>query len=240
MRVEVHPGPADATRAAAGALAAWLEGPGRRNIMVAAGNTPLDLYREIGERALPSAGWNVFALDEYVGVPLDEPRSCAGTLRRAVAEAWRIPPERFFTLSSLEEDAMESVAAHERRIAELGGIDVLVLGLGRNGHIGFNEPGSEPDSTGRVVDLEPVSVAANREWFGGRHAPSRGVTTGMRTLLASRHILLLAHGAHKAAAAARMVDGPRGKDSPASLLQGHPDARVFLDEAAAAGLEGRR
>lgn len=240
MNLSVHPTADAANAAATDCLAAWLTAPGVRTFMPAAGNTPLDLYRRMAERRLPLAHLTVFALDEYVGVPLDEPRNCANLLRRTVSEAWGIPPDCFHAVSSQEHDALSSVIEHERRIAAAGGLDVLVLGLGQNGHLGFNEPGSAEDSTGRVLDLEPISVAANRKWFGGDYAPAKGVTVGMKTILAARRILILAFGAHKSAAVREMVEGPRGSHCPASFLQGHPDTRVFLDEAAAAELSRKK
>src|SRR5256885_1896687 len=114
----------------------WLTSPGVRTLMVAGGNTPLELYRRMAEQRLPLSHLTVFALDEYVGVPLEEPRNCANLLRDSVAAAWGIP--RFFAISSLEQEALASVQALERRIANAGGIDAVVLGLGPNGHLRFN------------------------------------------------------------------------------------------------------
>jgi len=239
MKPEVHPDPRRANEAAAEHLAGLLMRPGARAIMVAAGNTPIDLYRAITLRKLSLSHLQVFALDEYVGVPSEEPRNCGNLLRGAVAAAWGIPRDRFHAISSRTEDAAESVRKHERLIAELGGLDATVLGLGQNGHLGFNEPGSPPDGDGRLLDLEPISTEANRVWFEGRYAPSQGVTVGLRTILASRSIVLLAFGAHKTAAVRRMVRGPQEASCPASWLQDHPDARVYLDTAAAAGLDRR-
>ncbi|MFP6646228.1 MAG: 6-phosphogluconolactonase [Candidatus Latescibacterota bacterium] len=117
-----------------------------------------------------------------------------------------------------------------------GGLDVLVLGLGKNAHIGFNEPGSDADSIGRVLPLTPTSIDANREWFGDEHAPDMGVTTGMKTLLEAKTILLLAFGAAKSTAVEAMLDGPPTPACPASFLQVHPDTHIFIDTAAAACL----
>jgi glucosamine-6-phosphate deaminase len=178
----------------------------------------------------------IFALDEYVGVPLDEPRNCANLLRRSVTKAWGIPDKQFFAVSSLELEALASVREHERRIAQFGGLDVIVLGLGQNGHLGFNEPGSAADSSARVLDLDPVSIEANRKWFGGKYSPARGSTVGLKTILAARRVLILAYGAHKASAVKAMVEGPVGGHCPASFLQKHSHTHLFLDEAAAAPL----
>ena len=237
MNLSIHPTTGEANAAAADFLVTWLAAPPPRNVMVAGGNTPLALYRLVAERRLKLAHLNVFTLDEYVGVPLAEPRNCANLLRGAVTEAWGVPASQFFTVSSLESEAPESVRVHEEQIARLGGLDVIVLGLGQNGHLGFNEPGSAEDAPARLVQLDPVSIQANRKWFDGDYAPSLGVTVGLRTILSARHILLLAHGPHKTAAVQAMVEGPRAAQCPASFLQGHPDVRVFLDLAAAATLD---
>jgi len=205
--------------------------------MVAAGNTPLELYRLIGEQKLNLSHLNIFALDEYVGVPLDEPRNCANLLKGTVGEAWRIPSAQFHVISSIEREALQSVEHHEALIVKTGGIDLIVLGLGQNGHLGFNEPGSAEDSTGRLLDLEQISIDANRKWFDGKYAPAKGITVGLKTILSARHVLILAYGSHKASAVKAMVDGKRGAQCPASFLQGHPDVSAFVDEPASALLK---
>jgi glucosamine-6-phosphate deaminase len=235
MKIHVLKDTAGMTQAAADCLVRWLQAPDIRNLMVAGGNTPLPLYREIAARALDLAHLNVFPLDEYVGVPIDDPRTCSNLLDARVARAWRIPPAQYFPLSSRAVDAEVCVREHEARIEAAGGLDVIVLGLGENGHLGFNEPGSSPESQGRVVELNAGSTEANRRWFGGDHAPARGATVGLRTILGSRHILILAHGTAKAAAVAAMVNGAINVDCPASFLRQHPDAHLFLDETAAGG-----
>jgi glucosamine-6-phosphate deaminase len=238
LKISIHENAREANAAAADLLAGWLTDGATRNVMPAAGNTPLELYRLIAEKHLHLRHLAVFTLDEYVGIPLDEPRSCSNLLRERVGHAWGIPPEKFNCISSLEADALGSVQAHERKIEEAGGLDVLILGLGQNGHLGFNEPGSSDDSRARVVDLEPISVEANRQWFEGRYAPNRGVTVGLRTILAARRILVLAYGSRKAQAVQAMVNGPRATACPASFLQGHPNARLFVDESAARQARG--
>jgi glucosamine-6-phosphate deaminase len=236
MRIRVEPNAAQATTAAADWLIERLLRPETRNVMVAGGNTPLALYAEVAARKPRLHHVNVFVLDEYLGVPEHEPRSCSNLLRRAVVEAWGIPHEQYHWISSNEHAAAASIADHERAILASGGLDLVILGLGRNGHIGFNEPGSPPNAAGRIVSLSPTSVEANRQWFGGDFAPSRGVTTGMQTILSAKTILLLAFGSHKAQAVAGTIEGPQDSACPASFLQAHSDALVLLDQEAAAGL----
>lgn len=233
MHVTVYPNPASASHAAADTLTDWLADA--RTLVVAGGNTPRELYRLLAGRPVSNA-LHVFTLDEYLGVPLDDPRTCANLLRREVAEAWRHPPDRFHALSSRVEDAEAGIAEHERKLAACGGLDVIVLGLGRNGHLGFNEPGSSPHSPGRALDLATTSIAANTEWFGGEYAPARGVTLGLRTILAARRVLLVAFGAAKADAVHGTVVAPPTESCPGSWLQAHADVHLFLDEAAAARL----
>jgi glucosamine-6-phosphate deaminase len=233
MNVHVYPSPAEANNAAADLLLGWLGQPDTVRIMVAGGNSPLDLYARVALRGLPLSHLNVFTLDEYGGVPVDESGTCANLLRRTVVDAWQIPPAQFFWISSQLEDALASVREHEARIARAGGLDVLILGLGQNGHIGFNEPGSPAESEGRLVALEPTSVEANRAWFGDRYAPEIGVTVGLKALLAARRIVVLAYGPSKRTAAQAMLHGPVGSHCPASFLRHHPCAHVFLDLAAA-------
>jgi glucosamine-6-phosphate deaminase len=238
MELSIHATRDAADRAAANCLMAWLVRPDVLTLMAAGGNTPIAFYQLIAEEdanvcAGVLARLSIFTLDEYVGVPLDEPRNCANLIRRTLVDPWRIAPDRFYFISSLPHDALESVQVHEQRIEEIGGLDVVILGLGQNGHLGFNEPGSSRDSVGRIVELEPSSVEANRKWFAGDYAPDRGVTVGMHTILAARHILIMAYGDHKAAAVHAMIKGPVTERCPASFLQTHADVHVFLDAGAA-------
>jgi glucosamine-6-phosphate deaminase len=235
VNLSVFENAAAANEAAAEKLAGWLRRA--KNFMPAAGNTPLEVYRLIAEKRMELGHLNVFILDEYVGVPKTEERNCVNLLRRRVQEAWRIPVGQFHVVSSEENEALGSVLEHERKIGAAGGLDVVVLGLGQNGHLGFNEPGSAEDSTGRIVELEEISVEANRKWFEGKYAPSKGVTVGLKTILAGKQIMIMAYGEHKAEAVEAMVKGPRTEKCPGSFLQGLAGVEVFLDEKAAGKLK---
>jgi glucosamine-6-phosphate deaminase len=234
MHVTVFPSADRASRAAAETLAGWLADA--RTLVVAGGNSPRELYRLIAGRRPAIDHLHVFTLDEYLGVPVEHPGTCTNLLRREVADAWGIPADQFHGLSSRTEDAPAGIADHERKLAALGGIDTIVLGLGKNGHLGFNEPGSAPDSAGRVLGLTPTSVAANAEWFADAFAPDQGVTLGLGTLLAARRVLLVAFGPAKADAVHATVVASPNAACPGSWLQRHPAAYVFLDDAAAVRL----
>jgi glucosamine-6-phosphate deaminase len=234
MQVTVYPTAAAASRWASELLLTWLGDA--RTLVVAGGNSPRELYRLVAEQRPPVGDLSVFTLDEYLGVPVEHPLTCANLLRREVADAWGVPADRFHWLSSRTEDAEEGIAEHERKLAAAGGIDAVVLGLGKNGHLGFNEPGSPVDAPGRVLDLTPTSVAANAEWFSGEHAPSQGVTLGLKTLLAARRVLLVAFGPAKADAVYATVTATPDVACPASCLQRHAETHLVLDAAAAAHL----
>jgi len=236
MIVSIYESTTTANEVAAAHFGRRLSHPSTRTVMVAAGNTPLDLYQRISAQGLTLPHLRVFALDEYVGVPLEEPRNCANLLRHHVAQGWGLKPDQFLTVSSVAAEAERSVKQHESAIEAAGGLDLLVLGLGQNGHLGFNEPGSSPDCGARVLPLDPISVEANRKWFHGRFAPDQGVTVGMKTILGAREIFLLAFGAHKTQAVREMIRDSVSDRCPASFLQTHPRVKVFLDTAAAADL----
>ncbi len=233
MRVEIARDPGLASALAARFLLSSLASA--RTVALAAGNTPLDCYRRIAATHPALPGLHVFVLDEYLGVPASDPRTCSNLLRAEVAAPWGVTDDRFHTLPTGATHAARAIVEHESAIARRG-LDLAVLGVGRNGHVGFNEPGSEPVSQGRVVDLEPGSTDANRAWFSGDFAPSRGVTLGLATILGARRVAVLAFGEAKAAAVARMLDGRPALDSPASWLHSHADVTLFLDEAAASAL----
>jgi glucosamine-6-phosphate deaminase len=135
-------------------------------------------------------------------------------------------------------DPAQAAARYEAAIAAAGGVDLQILGIGANGHIGFNEPGSPADSRTRVVELAPRTVADNARFFDGDagRVPTHALTQGIGTILDAREIVLIAWGESKADAVARAVEGPQTADLPASFLQRHDRVTLVLDDAAAAKL----
>ena len=193
------------------------------------GNTPLGMYEELlrfyrGE-GLDFSGLRTFNLDEYLGLPRDDPHSFAAYMCEQFFQYVNVPAENIH-FPSLEVD-------YEKEITDAGGIDVLIVGIAANGHIAFNEPGSRFESRTREVALAPETIANIQREFGSTNVPPRAVTMGIATILDSRTIVLLASGAAKRDIVQRALHGPVSEAVPASALQSHPSVIVILDEAAA-------
>jgi len=201
---------------------------------VATGSSPLALYAALIRRraeGLRTEGLRLFALDEYVGLQTDDPRSYAAYVRSVIAEPLGIPVENVrVPHGSTDTDG----AAYERLISAAGGVDVQIVGIGRNGHIGFNEPGSDAETRTRVVALDESTRRANAEHFDDdlTQVPTHALTQGVATILSARRIVLVAAGSAKAAALRAALTGPVTADNPASFLQRHPDVTVVADHDA--------
>lgn len=214
---------------------------------LATGSSPLGLYRELadvvrqGRADFTSA--HGFALDEYVGLPAGHPQSYGEVLLREVCGPLGLAPERLHVPDGSKPDEralVRAAAAYERAIADAGGVDVQILGIGVNGHLGFNEPGSALSSRTRVKRLTTRTRTDNARFFDSvDDVPTHCVTQGLGTVLEARRLVLVATGPAKAAAIAAAVEGPLTASCPGSVLQWHPDAVVVVDEAAAALLRNR-
>ncbi|MEN3339421.1 MAG: glucosamine-6-phosphate deaminase [Acidobacteriota bacterium] len=205
------------------------------------GRTPLALYRELG--ALHAAGADfsrvtTFNLDEFLGVPPEHPGSYRSFMEKHLFRHVNIPNDRHNFLDGSAADPDAECARYERAIADAGGIDLQVLGIGTNGHIGFNEPARELQSRTHRVTLKAETRRSNAALFGGDPArvPVEALSMGMASILGARAIVLLATGSGKASCVERVVNGPLTTDLPASFLQLHPDVDIMLDEKAAARL----
>jgi glucosamine-6-phosphate deaminase len=252
MEVLVLPTPQDVADRAArvvieGLHAAVAAGRPDPVIGLATGSSPVGLYAVIARAA--AAGKvdfgraSGFALDEYVGLPPGHPESYREVLLREVCGPLGLPPQRLHVPdgSGRSEEALSAGAAdYERRIAAAGGVDVQILGIGANGHLGFNEPGSALTSRTRVKRLSNRTRADNARFFPSLEAvPTHSVTQGLGTVLEARRLVLVASGAGKAAAVAAALEGPMSASCPASVLQWHADVVAVLDEAGASRLENR-
>lgn len=208
---------------------------------LATGSTPRGMYAEMvrlhREGRLDLSQTTTFNLDEYVGLSPSDPTSYHAYMREALFD--HVPVRRWHVPDGLADDIPAACAAYEREIVAAGGIDCQVLGLGHDGHIGFNEPTSSLGSRTRIKTLAPETVEANRRFFEMREVPRHVITMGIGTILESRHCLVLALGEAKASAVAAMVEGPITAMCPASALQMHARVTVLLDEAAASRLSMR-
>lgn len=203
---------------------------------LATGGTMVGLYRELARlhraERLSFGRVVTFNLDEYCGLGPDHPQRLEAWMEREFFRHVDLPPEqRHFP--AVEGDLERRSDAYERAIRAAGGVDLQLLGVGRNGHIAFNEPGSKADSRTRRVHLDPSTRADAAATFGGlEHVPSAAMTVGVATIRDARALRLLAFGAAKAEALGRLLRGPIGEDRPVSLLAGHPDLVVRADAAA--------
>ena len=198
---------------------------------VATGSSPLALYAALIRRraeGFATERLRLFALDEYVGLDAADPRSYAAYVRAVIAEPLGIPPQNVRVPSGATAADAE---AYERAIAEAGGVDLQIVGIGRNGHIGFNEPGSDAETRTRVVALDEDTRRANAEHFGGdlTEVPTHAMTQGVATILSARRIVLVASGAAKSPALRAALTVPVTAANPASFLQRHPDVTVVAD-----------
>lgn len=200
------------------------------------GSTPGPVYERLpgvlASRGVSAAAATVVLLDEYLGVPAGHLARCDSMLGRGLLDRLDPAAGRVITFDVDRLDGTAACAAFDGAVAAAGGLDLVVLGLGRNGHIGMNEPGSPANAPTRVVALAPSTREAARH-YGVDPPPAHGVTLGMAGILASPEIWLLATGAHKADILAATLDGPPTADVPASLLRDHPGLRIIVDDAAA-------
>lgn len=209
---------------------------------LATGSTPLSTYRALARR-IRDEGIDVsrvrgFALDEYVGLPAGHPESYRAVIDREVVAPLGLTPALVHVPNGDPETIRTAADEYEDAIAAAGGVDLQVLGIGRTGHIGFNEPGSSLASPTRVKTLTEQTRADNARFFNSPgEVPVHCITQGIGTILRARHLVLLAFGAAKARALADAVEGPVSASRPGSAIQLHPRATVIVDEAAAASLE---
>lgn len=217
------------------------------------GRTPVGMYaRAVAEcrsRYRCFRGVRTFNLDEYVGIPPEHPGSYSTYMKKHLIEHVDLDPGNVHILDgmaarvrsqhpgiSLDEALLLECQRYEEEIREAGGLDLTFLGLGRNGHIGFNEPGTHFDSRTHVIRLSEATRIANAELFADGRVPERAITMGIGTILDSGAVVLMASGASKTSAVARLAESGPATEFPASALVSHDDVTVLVDAAAASEL----
>jgi glucosamine-6-phosphate deaminase len=235
--------------AAAEVLADAIEALVRRSpdavLGLATGSSPVLTYRALVARHRAGSGPSyaqvrAFLLDEYVGLPPEHEQSYRATIARELTGHLDIDPANVHAPEGDAPDLAEAGRRYDAAIAATGGVDLQVLGIGTDGHLAFNEPGSSLSSRTRLKTLTARTREDNARFFGGPDdVPRHVLTQGLGTILQARHLVLVAGGEGKAGAVAAAVEGPLTASCPASVLQLHAHATVLLDEAAGAQLQRR-
>jgi glucosamine-6-phosphate deaminase len=241
MEIIILPSPAEVGEVAARKIAQIIDRKPTAVVGLATGSSPLTIYAELAAQVrgarLDASAVRGFALDEYVGIPEEHPESYASVIRREVIEPLGLDPALVRVPDGRAADIEAACVQYDEAIRDAGGVDIQILGIGANGHIGFNEPTSSFASRTRIKTLAPQTRADNARFFDNADdVPTHCVTQGLGTIMEARELVLVAQGANKADAIAAAVEGPVTSMCPGSILQFHPHATVVIDEAAAAGL----
>jgi glucosamine-6-phosphate deaminase len=210
---------------------------------LATGSSPLVIYDELATRC--DAGLisfrlaRGFTLDEYVGLPADHPERYRTVIDKVLVSRVDFAPGAVHGPDGLAADIPAACAAYESAIREAGGVDLQILGIGTDGHIAFNEPGSSLASRTRIKTLTRQTRIDNARFFGGDidSVPTHCLTQGLATIMEARHVMLVATGSRKAEAVHHLVEGPVSAMWPATILQHHPHVTALLDDAAAHRLQ---
>ncbi len=223
--------------AAADLIAGVISAQPNAAVVLPTGDTPVGMYRELAERAgrgeLDASNLRVFQLDEYLGITPDDPRSLYGWLARSLFGPLGIPDANVIRLPGEAEDPVAACRAYDRQVEAAGGFDLAVLGLGPNGHLGFNEPPADSHASTRVVDLTEASIESSARYWGDKNlVPRQAMTAGMIQLLGARRILLVVSGAHKREILYRTITGPVTPNIPSSYLQSVSNVTLIADRDA--------
>jgi glucosamine-6-phosphate deaminase len=242
VEVIILPTTTDVGREAATKIASIVARKPNAVIGLATGSSPQGIYADLKRRVdageLSFRQAYGFALDEYVGIPLEHPESYANVIARDVTIPLELKPSHVHVPDGRADDLESAAKEYDAAIRVAGGIDIQILGIGANGHIGFNEPTSSFASRTRIKTLAPRTREDNARFFDSPdEVPMHCMTQGLGTILEAREIVLVAQGEQKAGAVAAAVEGPLTSFVPGSALQLHPHATVIVDEAAASHLQ---
>ena len=238
MEIIIQPTPQEATDVAARIIARLLRSKPNAVIGLATGSTPLLLYQTLISMNLDWSEATTFNLDEYIGLPREHPQSYHSFMWENLFKHLNIRQDNIYLPDGNAADIPQFCEDYENHIRAAGGIDLQVLGIGSDGHIGFNEPSSSLASRTRIKTLTKQTCMDNARFFGSEEAvPKHVITMGIGTIMEARQNVLLAFGTHKARAIAEAVEGPITSSNPASILQMHPVVKVCLDDAAASQLQ---
>lgn len=240
MQIDIHKGYEALSHRAADIIIEFVRQNPDAVLCLAAGDTPRLTYdlvaKEVGDGKADFRGCTFVGLDEWVGIPPENEGSCHYFLHRHLFDPLQIPAEAIHLFDALSGNLDYECTKMNEIISARGGIDLMLVGIGMNGHIGFNEPGASPDSYAHVVDLDEATQTVGQKYFSQQTSLTRGITLGLKHLLDATKVILIANGAKKAAVIQQALEGPVTPDIPASIIRMHTGSRVLLEEAAAAAL----
>ncbi len=209
-------------------------------ICVASGDSPSGIYKNFVElvkkNELTTDHWRFLGLDEWVGLNGTDEGSCRWHLNKELFSPLDIKEDSICFFDGASKDLDQECAYTESYIQKQSGIEIAILGLGMNGHIGMNEPNTLISSRSHIVELDPITISVGQKYFNKPQPLTKGITLGIATLLEAKHILLVVSGAKKADIVKQVIEGPISAAIPASLLKNHPHCSIYLDEAAASKL----
>ena len=207
-------------------------------ICTASGDSPAGLYKQLVQKVntkeLNVSDWYFVSLDEWAGMNGKDEGSCRFHLNNELFDPLKVPAERICFFDGRADNLEMECTEVENFIKTHGGVDVAIVGLGMNGHVGMNEPGTSASLRSHVADIDPVTQKTGQKYFKEQRQLTHGVTLGLATIMEATNIILLVNGGHKAQIVQRVLEGDISETLPASLLRNHAGLKVYLDREAAA------
>jgi galactosamine-6-phosphate isomerase len=240
MEISVFKNYEELSRHAANEIASTIQSMPGSVICLASGNTPkrtCELFVEdVWSKNVDVSKMHFIGLDEWVGIGPEDPGSCQYFFRKNIINPLNLSVNNYHLFNVMAADLGTECIRMDNVIARLGGIDLMVVGIGMNGHVGFNEPGVPFDLTCHVAKLDSMTQEVGQKYFSGKKELKRGITLGLVHIMQARKVLLLANGRGKAAIVSRALREDVSEQLPASILQTHPNSLILLDEEAASKL----
>ena len=206
-------------------------------LCMASGSTPALtcdlLVQKLKEEQVDYSKFTFLGLDEWVGLPPTNTGSCHSFFHKKIFEPLQLSSSQYFLFNALTDDLKSECSKMDKVIAEKGGIDIMIVGIGMNGHIGFNEPGSSFTSLSHVAELDEITKSVGQKYFDGPVELGKGITIGCGHLMNTKNVFLMANGSKKAEVIKKTIEGPVTENFPASILQQHANGFILMDEEAA-------
>lgn len=237
MKVQIFDTYDDLSEKAARDFIRLLESIEEPLVCVASGDSPSGLYKilvqKINDKQVDISNWNFVGLDEWMGMNGADDGSCRFHLNRQLFNRLPVKKERICFFDGRTTDPEEECHRIENFIQQHGGIDVAIVGLGMNGHIGMNEPGTSSTIRSHLTEIDPLTQQVGQKYFSKAKELSQGLTLGIQTLVEAKQIILIVNGAHKASIVQKILEEENSEQLPATLLRDHPALTIYLDKPAA-------